>query len=73
MGGVVWTCIGQIDEAHPFCPFATRYADKAKMHSQISGHECIQEVIPQDGMLSKLQIECLENEIRCIPVDKGVM
>lgn len=66
MEGIVWTCLGQIDEAHPFCPFATRYAAKAAEHSKIPGHHCIDELVPGEVMLSKLQVDVLENEIRCI-------
>jgi hypothetical protein len=66
MQGIVWTCIGQIDEAHPFCPFATRYAAKAAEHAKLEGHSVIDELVPGDWPLSKLQLECLENEIRCI-------
>jgi hypothetical protein len=36
-------CLGETDEFHPFCPFATYDPVKADEHGRIPGHFCGEE------------------------------
>jgi hypothetical protein len=44
-----WVCLGEVDEWHPFCPFATRDPEKAAEHERIPGHWLADDV-PAEGM-----------------------
>jgi hypothetical protein len=60
--GPVWICLGETDEWHPFCPFATRHEAAAKDHATWPGHWCVEDT---DGLSrSGLWAEHLRDELR---------
>lgn len=58
----VWTCTGETDEFHPFCPFATRHEERARAHDKLPGHHCVEEDVPGEWPLSGLQLDALRAE-----------
>ncbi len=52
-----WVCLGEIDEWHPFCPFATVDAEKAREHDLLPGHWVVDDVPPQGMWAQSLKAE----------------
>jgi hypothetical protein len=38
MARQAWICLGEVDEHHPFCPFATYDRARADKHAEMNGH-----------------------------------
>ena len=55
----VWICLGETDEFHPFCPFASRDEEEARRHAEYPGHWCVEH--PEDD-LSKMQEDELKRK-----------
>jgi hypothetical protein len=58
----VWVCLGETDECHPFCPFATADAKKAEEHGKLPGHWLVDDVVPEGMWAKSLKAEADERE-----------
>jgi hypothetical protein len=60
LAGKSWVCLGETDEWHPFCPFATASKERADEHSKIPGHWCVDDVVPEGMWADSLEQEAAQ-------------